>query len=54
MKHKKKAMKQQKLTIKCKMTKPLVCPEKCVINMLMTYKTGTTCPDLRFMKNTLL
>lgn len=26
--------------------------KKVVFNKLMTYKTGTTCPDPRFMKNT--
>lgn len=38
---------------KCKITKPLVCPTNIVINKLMTLKTDTTYPDLRFMKNTL-
>lgn len=32
---------------------PLVCPTNIVINKLMTFKTGTTYPDLTFMKNTL-
>lgn len=32
-----------------KVTKP---KKKVVINKLITYKTGTTCPDPRFMKNT--
>lgn len=53
MKHKKVLETTKKIDNKVQNDQTAGLSKKCCINKLMTYKTGTTCPDLRFIKNIL-